>query len=531
MAALLAFGVAPAKALEDYQTKNIATAIADASILELAPKAAEIVRNADEKDRKEVAVLVVGLVVSKTPNLVLSLVEQIVKVAPETAPAVAAAASEMVPGRMHAILRIAASYAPDRASQVAAEVSKVSPQSAVHIAKRVVGIVPEETHRVLEAIVVAVPSARQQIESDATLNIVSVFSRTFDTSASSEVRRFRGASIVRRLVFGRETSNPSTTPPVQVSNDTVTNEPQSAELQALVLAVSEDDPNLNAATASAVAVSIVNLANDIVFSPQSAGTTKQEDNTALDLVSTFVAKTKATAANSTDATARNDFTRQVVEQATSSLSETFSSATDETKSAAFSAVIDGADSALQAVADKAAAGGTITANDLTEASNDSQATAKAISAVVVAASAKTGGTAADFQTTLNDAVTAIKKVAKETTGAAGTSALSAVADAAATVAGDDQIDSATATVLLNFVADETVKASVDIAADTTVTSPESKENALGAVVAAIAKATKEIVQEAKDAGLSGEQIAAQVTVKVQQVADEAQQIKGAYGSP
>ena len=100
MAALLGFGAAPVKALPGSQVNAIKQAVAQASVLELAPVAAELVKSADKKDREDVAVAVVRLVLEKNQALALSLVEQIAKVAPETAPAVAAAAAELAPAQL-----------------------------------------------------------------------------------------------------------------------------------------------------------------------------------------------------------------------------------------------------------------------------------------------------------------------------------------------------------------------------------------------------------------------------------------------
>ena len=62
MAALLGFGAAPVKALPGSQVNAIKQAVAQASVFELAPVAAELVKSADKKDREDVAVAVVRLV-------------------------------------------------------------------------------------------------------------------------------------------------------------------------------------------------------------------------------------------------------------------------------------------------------------------------------------------------------------------------------------------------------------------------------------------------------------------------------------
>lgn len=538
MVALLGFGAAPVKAIQESQTEAVRTAIADASLLELAPTAAEIVRSANEKDREEITNLVVGLVGSKNPKLVLTLVEEISKTSPEMAAVVAAAASKIVPASVQEISRLAVSYAPNRAAEVAAKVSKASPEKALHIARKVIGVVPEEAHRVLEAIVVAVPSARQQIESDTTLNIVSVFSRNFNTSATSEVRRISGSNILGLANFAsRPNRNPATTPPVQVGQNDVGVQARSADLQAVLVAIENTTSELDVETSSNIGVKVVQLVSE---ASQSQEIVKQEKDSIFANVAVFVEKTVAVAAKVADVQARNDFANNIAQTTTAAASSTLKNTTADSKTAAFSAITGGATAALVVLETKTE----VTVEEIVEAKNDAETTVRAIEKVVEKASivekaiVAAGGTAAEVAaataaTTANitAAATAIEKVAANTTGNAGASAVDAVGVAVAEVAGDANLDTATAAVLFTFVETETIKAKDDIVADTTIADAAGKENALGSIIAEIAKATNEILKEAQAGGLTGEQIAAQVTVKAQEVSAAATDIKNSYGSP
>ncbi|MBI4660627.1 MAG: hypothetical protein HY735_17460 [Verrucomicrobia bacterium] len=190
LAALLSFGIAPANALPEAKTKAIQQLMAEVPVLELVPKAADIVQKANDADRLEVAATVTRAILSTKPTLAASLVEAIAEVAPETSTVIATLAAELCPAQAQEIARIAASYAPEQASEIAVGVSKAAPNAALSVTRRVVGVVPEMSDKVTEAVMAGVPSSKPAIEGDATLAIVSSIARNTRSSASLPVRKF-----------------------------------------------------------------------------------------------------------------------------------------------------------------------------------------------------------------------------------------------------------------------------------------------------------------------------------------------------
>lgn len=176
----------------------IRKAVADVPVLELPTKAAKIVQQASEQERQKVAITVARIVLSKKPALASTLLEAIAEVAPESSATVAALAAELCPAQAQEIAQIAASYSPKDAPEIATNVAKAAPRDAIRIARRVVGAVPELSDKITEAVIAAVPTARQGIESDATLSLVSALARNTDSSVSVPVRKFIGKQPVPR---------------------------------------------------------------------------------------------------------------------------------------------------------------------------------------------------------------------------------------------------------------------------------------------------------------------------------------------
>jgi len=223
LAALLGFGILPANALTESQTRAIRDAVVGVPALEQAPNAAKIVQKASETDREEVAVTVTRIILSKSPALASTLLEAIAEVAPETSAAVAALAAELCPAQAQEIALIAASYSPDHATRIATSVAKAAPKDAIRITRRIVGAVPELSDKITEAVIAAVPAAKTEIESDATLAMISSIAKNTGSSASVPVRKRVGG----RPTLRPPPSPPKSTPPPapaprsQVFNDAV----------------------------------------------------------------------------------------------------------------------------------------------------------------------------------------------------------------------------------------------------------------------------------------------------------------------
>ena len=254
MAALLSFGVSPANGLPASQVLAIKKAVTNVPIPELAPKAADVVHKAPAKDREEVAITIVRTIVSKKPALATAVVESIAKVAPETATAIAAVAAELCPEQAAAIAKVAASAAPEQARQIAAAVAKANPKAALPIARMVIAADPIQSPQILESIVAAVPAAKAQIESDVTLNLMSILARNSRASAATSSLGKSGSKPLK---------NPFTSPPTIVSPPT-NSSPRSAAVQNALKSFTSPTSNVvSSKLQSDIAISIVNTLNAI----------------------------------------------------------------------------------------------------------------------------------------------------------------------------------------------------------------------------------------------------------------------------
>jgi hypothetical protein len=252
LAALLSFGVSSANAIPEAQAKSIKSTLASTPVLELAPKAAEIVLKASANDREEVAVTVVRTIVSKKPTVARDVVVAIVKVAPEVSAAVASAAAKLVPSQAGVIARDAAAYAPAQARSIAAAVANVSPNSAVRVTKEVVAVDPDQAPEIIEAVILAVPASKENIQADSTLKIVSTLARNTRSNAGTK----RVVTSIPRLIF---------TAPVQASAPTIT-----PRTSALINAINDlrnlpslAPANVDLSAISAVSISTVEALNTI----------------------------------------------------------------------------------------------------------------------------------------------------------------------------------------------------------------------------------------------------------------------------
>jgi hypothetical protein len=185
LAALSSFGVCSANTLPEAQIKSIKKTVDGVPVPELAPKAAEIVKKASAKDREDVAVTVVRLIVTEKPTLARDVVVAVVKVAPEVSSAVTRVAAELCPEQAMVIAQDAAALAPAQAKEIAAAVAKCAPESALRITKAVVVTNPDNAPKIIEAVILAVPSSKAAIEKDVTLGIVNVLARSTRSNAST----------------------------------------------------------------------------------------------------------------------------------------------------------------------------------------------------------------------------------------------------------------------------------------------------------------------------------------------------------
>lgn len=118
---------ASSHALTAGQVQMIQTTVLGVPVPEMPAKAAELVIQAEKKDKQEVAVTVVRAVVSKHRAAAPLVIASISKAEPELAPVVAAVAAKLVPEKAAYIARAAMIAAPAHASAVPAAVNGTVP--------------------------------------------------------------------------------------------------------------------------------------------------------------------------------------------------------------------------------------------------------------------------------------------------------------------------------------------------------------------------------------------------------------------
>lgn len=148
LAGVLCLAVSPAQALTEKEITSINTTIGSAPAAELAVKAAEMVKQADKKQKEATAVAAVRAAITRNPAIAVTVVSSVVKAAPATAPAVAAAAARLAPTQIEAIAVAAALAAPDKAEMIVAALAEVDPKSEQKIAAAIVPAVPRTEARV-----------------------------------------------------------------------------------------------------------------------------------------------------------------------------------------------------------------------------------------------------------------------------------------------------------------------------------------------------------------------------------------------
>lgn len=137
MAALivaLAISVTTAQALTSNQVQEIKKTVLSVPVPEMPAKAAELVTNAQKKDKQAVAVTAVRAVISKHRAAAPLVISAISKAAPELAPAVVAVATEAAGDQSAAIARAAVAAAPAQQAEIAAAVNKGSSVSPAVVA-------------------------------------------------------------------------------------------------------------------------------------------------------------------------------------------------------------------------------------------------------------------------------------------------------------------------------------------------------------------------------------------------------------
>lgn len=325
LAALLSFGISSAYALPEAEVVTIKKAIAETPVLEIAPKAAEIVQKASSKDREDVAVAVVKAAISKRPTTAVAVVRAVVEVAPTTCAAVAAAATELAPSMAKEIAKAAVEFAPNQAADIATAVVKAAPDKAYVVTYGLVAAAPEASPSILESVVAAAPSVKAQIEKDPALTVVSGLARNSRSSAStvstksgnsntphpagstvSQPRSSGVANAINTLVSTANNSGSSTTGANLIksgvdalnsvlSDTSATKEDKTTNLGKVTTALTAIlGDSQTAGTDKANATQGLANALNTVFKNNSAGIDQTEKQTILNFISTAVSNTTTT---------------------------------------------------------------------------------------------------------------------------------------------------------------------------------------------------------------------------------------------
>ena len=151
--------IAPVSAGVDVRSADVAKAIQQVPVSELAAKAVGLISEANKATRESVAIAAVEAVMKKQPAVATAVVSAISKAYPELAAKVAAKAAALSPEQTLQISRAAALAARQQAPQVAASVAKVAPQSALKVTQTVMFAVPELEMQTQDAVVAVVPPA------------------------------------------------------------------------------------------------------------------------------------------------------------------------------------------------------------------------------------------------------------------------------------------------------------------------------------------------------------------------------------
>lgn len=211
LAALSFFAAPSASAISQSDVLAIKKAVANVPAAEVAAKAGQIVSQASDSDRKEVALATVRETVGQKPAALVAVVAAIAKAAPEVTVAVAAEAAKLSNDQAADIAKAATTSAPDQAEQIAAAVAKATPKSATSVARSVATVTPDRTDKIVEVVLAAVPAARNEIANDSTLTRLS--QRSAGTQGQGGIFTTRSGSISGKPTPG--------VPPIVVTGATV----------------------------------------------------------------------------------------------------------------------------------------------------------------------------------------------------------------------------------------------------------------------------------------------------------------------
>ena len=133
------------------------------SLAGMPAKAAELVSQADSKNRLETTINVVKAAVGLNPPAAAAIVGTIAQSTPKMASLAAATAVMLVPNQAIAIARAAAAAAPSEAGKIVEAVCRVVPNAYKAVANAVAGVAPDAGKAILAGISAAIPELRESI--------------------------------------------------------------------------------------------------------------------------------------------------------------------------------------------------------------------------------------------------------------------------------------------------------------------------------------------------------------------------------
>jgi hypothetical protein len=130
----------------------------------LPAKSAELVSQADSKNRVETTVNVVKAAVGLNPAAAPAIVGTIAQSMPEMASVAAATAVVLVPSQAIAIAHAAAAAAPSQAGKIVEAVCRVVPNVYRAVAEAVAGVAPGAGKTILAGVSTAIPALQEPID-------------------------------------------------------------------------------------------------------------------------------------------------------------------------------------------------------------------------------------------------------------------------------------------------------------------------------------------------------------------------------
>jgi hypothetical protein len=166
LAAVSFLGVSSAFGRVEDQIPAVRKAVAGVAAPEIVATAAKVLSQASFKERADVAVALVRVLVTQKPALAPVLVSALSKVAPEHSPTVASEAAKLSADQVGEIVKAAVTATPEQSDAIAAAVVAVVPEHAVQVARVAVSVSPTYADRVVERVISVAPASQRQIQAD-----------------------------------------------------------------------------------------------------------------------------------------------------------------------------------------------------------------------------------------------------------------------------------------------------------------------------------------------------------------------------